>query len=142
MVVNAEVMQPTPDTVQMTLAAKVDLKIALGVRIEPVKFYTFVRKYGHEHSWGAIDIPGQTIKGNYTLGVNNQHTPILNSTTWQAFVHDTVFKKETTLSLYGVTYGYLGVLKNHITMDKDVVIPCGFSSVYSAHHPTNTLQQL
>ncbi|KAJ6098523.1 hypothetical protein N7467_000058 [Penicillium canescens] len=122
-VVNAEVMQPTPDTVQMTLAAKVDLKIALGVRIEPVKFYTFVRKYGHENAWGAIDIPGQTIKGNYTLGVNNQHTPILNSTTWQAFVHDTVFKKETILSLYGVTYGYLGVLKNHITMDKDVVIP-------------------
>ncbi|KAJ5981847.1 hypothetical protein N7522_013475 [Penicillium canescens] len=122
-VVNAEVMQPTPDTVQMTLAAKVDLKIALGVRIEPVKFYTFVRKYGHENAWGAIDIPGQTIKGNYTLGVNKQHTPILNSTTWQAFVHDTVFKKETTLSLYGVTYGYLGVLKNHITMDKDVVIP-------------------
>ncbi|OGE49874.1 hypothetical protein PENARI_c019G06370 [Penicillium arizonense] len=122
-VVNAEVMRPTPDTVQMTLAAKVDLKIALGVRIEPVKFYTFVRKYGHENAWGAIDIPGQTIKGNYTLGVNNQHTPILNSTTWQAFVHDTVFKKETILSLYGVTYGYLGVLKNHITMDKDVVIP-------------------
>ncbi|KAJ6032827.1 uncharacterized protein N7446_008879 [Penicillium canescens] len=122
-VVNAEVMQPTPDTVQMTLAAKVDLKIALGVRIEPVKFYTFVRKYGHENAWGAIDIPGQTIKGNYTLGVNKQHTPILNSTTWQAFVHDTVFKKETTLSLYGVTYGYLGVLKNHITMDKEVVIP-------------------
>lgn len=124
MVVNAEVMHPTPDTVQMTLAAKVDLKIALGVRIEPVKFYTFVRKEGHENAWGAIDIPGQTIKGNYTLGVTDQHTPILNSTTWQDFVHDTVFKKETILSLYGVTYGYLGVLKNHITMDKDVVIPC------------------
>jgi hypothetical protein len=139
-VVNAEVMQPTPDTVQMTLAAKVDLKIALGVRIEPVKFYTFVRKYGHENAWGAIDIPGQTIKGNYTLGVNNQNTPILNSTTWQSIVHDTVFKKETILSLYGVTYGYLGVLKNHITMDKDVVIPCESFSVYFCSLLANKFQ--
>ncbi|KAJ5876370.1 uncharacterized protein N7529_001954 [Penicillium soppii] len=122
-IVNAEVMNPTPTTVEMTLAAKVDLKLALGVRLDPVVFYTFVRSYGHESPWGGIDIPGQTIKGNYTLAVNNQHTPLLNLTTWTAFVNQTVFQKETALSLYGVTDAYLGVLKSHVTLNKDVIIP-------------------
>ncbi|KZN89015.1 hypothetical protein EN45_076080 [Penicillium chrysogenum] len=44
-------------------------------------------------------------------------------TSWETFVGQTVFQKETALSLYGVTTGYLGVLKNHIVLDKDVVIP-------------------
>lgn len=122
-IVNAEVMHPTPDTVRMTLEAKVNLKLALGVRLDPVVFYTFVRSYGHENAWAGIEIPGQTIKGNYSLGVTDQLTPILNLTTWESFVHQAVFQKETALSLYGVTNGYLGVLKNHITLDKDVVIP-------------------
>lgn len=130
-IVNAEVLNPTPTTVEMTLAAKVDLKLALGVRLDPVIFYAFARSYGHENSYLQIDIPGQTIKGNYTLGVANQHTPLLNLTTWETFVHQTVFQKETALSLYGVTNGYLGVLKSHIVLNKDVMIPSesrGFSS--------------
>ncbi|CAG8243128.1 unnamed protein product [Penicillium salamii] len=122
-IVNAEVLNPTPTTVEMTLAAKVNLKLALGVRLDPVIFYAFVRSYGHENSYLQIDIPGQTIKGNYTLGVANQHTPLLNLTTWETFVHQTVFQKETALSLYGVTNGYLGVLKSHIVLNKDVMIP-------------------
>ncbi|KAJ5251171.1 hypothetical protein N7489_001581 [Penicillium chrysogenum] len=122
-IVNAEVMHPTTDTVRMTLEAKVNLKLALGVRLDPVVFYTFVRSAGHENAYAGIEIPGQTIKGNYSLGVTDQLTPILNMTSWETFVGQTVFQKETALSLYGVTTGYLGVLKNHIVLDKDVVIP-------------------
>ncbi|CAG8185366.1 unnamed protein product [Penicillium olsonii] len=122
-IVNAEIMNPTPTTVVMTLAAKVNLKLALAVRLNPVIFYTFVRSYGHEDAYMQIDIPGQTIKGNYTLGVTNQHTPLQNLTTWEAFVNQTVFQKETALSLYGSTDAYLGVLKSHVVLDKDVMIP-------------------
>ncbi|KAJ5424496.1 Protein of unknown function DUF3712 [Penicillium cf. griseofulvum] len=122
-IVNAEVMHPTPDTVRMTLEAKVNLKLALGVRLDPVVFYTFVRSSGHENAYAGIKIPGQTIKGNYSLGVTDQLTPILNRTSWETFVRQAVFQKETALSLYGVTTGYLGVLKNHIVLDKDVVMP-------------------
>jgi hypothetical protein len=125
-IVNAEIMNPTPTTIELTLAAKVDLKLALDVRLDPVVFYTFVRSYGHENSWGGIDIPGQTIRGNYTLAVNDQHTPLLNLTTWGAFVNQTVFQKETALSLYGVTNAYLGMLKSHVTLNKDVMIPGKF----------------
>ncbi|CAI7596966.1 unnamed protein product [Penicillium glandicola] len=122
-IINAEVMHPTPETIRMTLEAKVDLKLAMGVRLDPVIFYTFVRSAGHENAYAGIEIPGQTIKGNYSLEVTDQLTPILNMTSWETFVSQAVFQKETALSLYGVTTGYLGVLKNHIVLDKDVVIP-------------------
>jgi hypothetical protein len=128
-IVNAEVMHPTTDTVRMTLEAKVNLKLALGVRLDPVVFYTFVRSAGHENAYAGIEIPGQTIKGNYSLGVTDQLTPILNMTSWETFVGQTVFQKETALSLYGVTTGYLGVLKNHIVLDKDVVIPSEYFTI-------------
>ncbi|KGO69854.1 Protein of unknown function DUF3712 [Penicillium italicum] len=122
-IVNAEVMHPTADTVRMTLEAKVNLKLALGVRLDPVVFYTFVRSTGHKNAYAGIEIPGQTIKGNYSLGVTDQLTPILNMTSWETFVSQAVIQKETALSLYGATTGYLGVLKNHIILDKDVMMP-------------------
>lgn len=126
-------MHPTADTVRMTLEAKVNLKIALGVRLDPVVFYIFVRSIGHENAYAGIEIPGQTIKGNYSLGVTDQLTPILNMTSWETFVNQTVFQKETALSLYGVTTGYLGVLKNHITLDKDVAMPSEFFTTVVFH---------
>lgn len=116
-------MHPTADTVRMTLEAKVNLKLALGVRLDPVVFYAFVRSAGHENAYAGIEIPGQTIKGNYSLKVTDQLTPILNMTSWETFVSQAVSQKETALSLHGVTVGYLGVLKNHIILDKDVVMP-------------------
>ncbi|KAJ5927654.1 hypothetical protein N7516_009427 [Penicillium verrucosum] len=122
-IVNAEVMHPTADTVRMTLEAKVNLKLAMGVRLDPVVFYAFVRSAGHKNAYAGIEIPGQTIKGNYSLGVTDQLTPILNMTSWETFVTQAVSQKETALSLYGATTGYLGVLKNHIVLDKDVPIP-------------------
>ncbi|KAJ5951618.1 uncharacterized protein N7479_010031 [Penicillium vulpinum] len=122
-IVNAEVMHPTADTVRMTLETKVNLKLALGVRLDPVVFYTFVRSSGHENAYAGIEIPGQTIKGNYSLGVTDQLTPILNMTSWETFVSQVVHQKGTALSLYGKTTGYLGVLKSHIILDKYVVIP-------------------
>lgn len=126
-------MHPTTDTVRMTLEAKVNLKIAMGVRLDPVVFYVFVRSAGHKNAYAGIEIPGQTIKGNYSLGVTDQSTPILNMTSWETFVSQAVFQKKTTLSLYGVTTGYLGALKNHIVLDKDVAIPSEYFTRLALH---------
>lgn len=123
-VVNADVLQPTPDSVILTLQSKVDLKLALAARIEPLNFHLFIRKdgYGADYPYANLPIPGQTIKGNYTLGVTDVSTPILNQTSWTEFVREIVFQKETTLSLKGVTNAYLGVLKSHVTLNKDVTV--------------------
>ncbi|KAJ5682073.1 uncharacterized protein N7477_002013 [Penicillium maclennaniae] len=124
-VVNADVLQPNPDSVVLTLQSKVDLKLALAARIDPLEFHLFIRKdgFGPDYPYANLPIPGQTIKGNYTLGVTDSFTPILNQTSWREFVREIVFQKETTLSLKGVTNAYLGVLKSHVTLNKDVTIP-------------------
>jgi hypothetical protein len=121
--VNAQVMQPKPDSVIMTMQANVDLKLALPVRIEPVTLNLFEREYGHDNPYVSVDIPGQTIKGNYTLGVSDQFTRIQNLTVWEKFVKQAVFQEKTSLAMYGKMTAYLGVLKSHVTMDKDVVAP-------------------
>ncbi|OOQ84520.1 hypothetical protein PEBR_29860 [Penicillium brasilianum] len=121
--VNAAVMQPRPDSIQLTLQSALDLKIALPVRIEPIVLNLFNRDTGSDNPWANITIDGKTIKGNTTLGVTNQYTPFSNETIWTNYVHDVVFKKESTLSLRGSTNSYLGKLKSHVTMDKDVVSP-------------------
>lgn len=123
-VVNASVLQPNPDSVVLTLLSKVDLKLALPARIEPLEFHLFIREdeFGPDYPYADLPIAGQTIKGNYTLGVTDNFTPILNQTSWREFVREIVFQKETTLSLKGVTNAYLGVLKSHVTLNKDVTV--------------------
>lgn len=124
--VNAQVAQPKPDSVILTLQANVDLKLALPVRIEPFTLYLFEREYGHDYPYAAVDIPDSTIKGNYTLGVSDQFTQLQNQTVWEKFVKQVLFQEETALAMYGKMTAYLGVLKSHVTMDKDVVAPSKF----------------
>lgn len=121
--VNAAVMQPRAESIQLTLESALNLKIALPVRIEPIVLNLFVRDTGPNEPWANVTIAGKTIKGNTTLGVSDVHTPLINTTTWTSYVHNVVFDQFTTLSLRGTTNSYLGVLKSPVVMDKDVVSP-------------------
>ncbi|KAF4769898.1 hypothetical protein N7455_009314 [Penicillium solitum] len=121
--VNASVLNPRPDKIQLTLLSALNLKIALPVRIEPITLNLFVRDTGADNAWGQAKIDGKVIKGNTTLGVSKIETPLTNLTTWNEYVHNVVFEKETALSVRGVTNSYLGVLKSKVTMDKDIMSP-------------------
>ncbi|KAJ5716263.1 hypothetical protein N7493_008174 [Penicillium malachiteum] len=121
--VSAAVMQPRPDTMQLSLHSALDLKIALPVRIDPVTLDLFIRDDGANNAWAQGNLTGMTIRGNTTLGITDQYTPILNSTTWTEYVRQTVNQKDTTLSLKGTTDSFLGVLKSKVTMNKDVISP-------------------
>jgi Protein of unknown function (DUF3712). len=121
--VNASVLNPRPDKIELTLLSALDLKIALPVRIEPITLNLFVRDTGADNAWGQANLDGKVIKGNTTLGVTKIETPLTNLTTWDEYVHNVVFEKETALSVRGVTNSYLGVLKSKVTMDKDIMSP-------------------
>lgn len=123
MLVNAVVNDPQPNSTVLTLETKVDLKIALAARIEPVTFHLFQRDYGVDEAYADLDIPGQTIKGNHSLGISDVYTPILNQKAWREFVRQVVFQETVTLALDGWTNAYLGVLKSHVHLDKSVVTP-------------------
>lgn len=129
--VNAAVMQPRAESIQLTLQSALDLKIALPVRIEPIVLDLFLRDTGPKEPWANVTIAGKTIRGNTTLGVSDVPTPLTNTTTWTSYVHDVVFNKYSTLSLKGSTNSFLGVLKSHVVMDKDVVSPSKLAPLLS-----------
>lgn len=107
----------------MTLVTKVDLKLAIPARIENLTLALFDRTYGVKDAYATITIPGQTIKGNHSMGVTNQHTPLQNMTSWEGFVHEVVFQEKASLAVAGQTNAYLGVLKSHVHLNKDIVTP-------------------
>ncbi|KAJ5511473.1 hypothetical protein N7453_003576 [Penicillium expansum] len=117
--VNASVLNPRPDKIQLTLLSALNLKIALPVRIEPITLNLFVRDAGADNAWGQANIDGKVIRGNTTLGVTKVETPLTNLTTWNEYVKNVVFQKETALSVRGVTNSYL----SKVTMDKDIMSP-------------------
>ena len=131
------VNQPTETSTILTIQAKINLKVVLPVRIEPVTLSLFDREYGSDDAYAEANIPGQTVKGNYTLGIKDQLTPILNMTTWRAFVHEIVFMEDSTLSVKGGTNGYLGVLKCPVTVNKDITSR-GIASSTISHYSTST----
>ncbi|KAJ5593976.1 uncharacterized protein N7459_000184 [Penicillium hispanicum] len=121
--VEAAVMQPKPDSIMLTLKSALDLKIALNVRIDPLTLDLFNRDTGVDNAWGKAGVPGTVVKGNTTLGTDDQPTPLLNVTTWTDYVHDVVFQEKSGLSVKGTTHSYLGVLKSKVTMNKDIISP-------------------
>ncbi|PLN86851.1 hypothetical protein BDW42DRAFT_198335 [Aspergillus taichungensis] len=123
LLVSGAVLQPKPDSVQLTMKASIDLKVAVPVRIEAVTFDLFQPDLGHDRPYAALDLPGQTIKGNYTLGVSDRFTPIQDTEAWVEFVRQVVFQEKTSLSLYAPTTAYLGVLKSNVIMNKAIVTP-------------------
>ncbi|KAJ5288763.1 hypothetical protein N7478_001793 [Penicillium angulare] len=121
--VSAAVMQPLPNHIQLTLLSALDLKIALPVRIDPIDLNLFIADIGADKPWGQANLTGMTIRGNTTLGVTDQSTPLLNTTVWTDYVRQVVNQKETALGVKGTTDSFLGVLKSKVTMDKSVLSP-------------------
>ncbi|KAE8339569.1 hypothetical protein BDV24DRAFT_176039 [Aspergillus arachidicola] len=124
------VMQPRPDSIMLSLKTALKLPIGVPVRIDPIAISLFNRKETGNGTWAKVYLDGATIDGNTTLAVSNQFTP-LNVEQWKEYVHSVVFEKNAPLSLHGKTTAYLGKLKNHVTMDKDVKQNSMFNDPFS-----------
>lgn len=112
-------MQPRPDSIVLTVRAALKLPIGLGVRIDPITLDLFNRDQPGNSTFAKLYINGTTIKGNTTLGVTNQFTPI-NADQWANYVNKLVFMAQAPLSVKGTTTAYLGKLHSRVTMDKTI----------------------
>ncbi|KAL3474592.1 hypothetical protein BJX99DRAFT_271568 [Aspergillus californicus] len=119
LLVNATIRDPKPDSIILTLEAALDLPINLPVRIEPIDLEVFNRELDGNNTVFSSLIDGKVIDGNTTLGVQERYTP-LNVPMWTDYVHNVVFKPHAPLPVRGSTNAYLGVLKSHVTINKDI----------------------
>ena len=116
---SASVLEPRPDNIRLTLSAALKLPVALPVRIDPITLELFNREQPMNNTWGKTYLPAATIKGNTTMGVQNQHTPI-DPDMWYDYVWKVVHLSHPPLSVRGKTMSYLGELKSKISLNKDI----------------------
>lgn len=116
---NATILEPRPDSVLLTLEAALDLPIALPVRIEPFDLHVYNQDIEGNNTIFTTHLDGTIIHGNTTLGVKGVRTP-LNVPLWTDYVHKVVFEPHAPLPVKGETNAYLGKLKNHVKLDKNI----------------------
>lgn len=104
---------------KLTLKSALKLPVALPVRIEPITLELFNREQPMNNTWGKTYLPGMIIKGNTTLGVDDQSTP-LDADMWYDYVWKVVHLHHPPLSVRGKTNSYLGKLKSPVTLNKDI----------------------
>ncbi|KAJ5712350.1 hypothetical protein N7493_008818 [Penicillium malachiteum] len=121
--INAVVDHPKPDSILLTLQTEVDLHLLIPVRIDDLPLSLFEREYGVNDPYVQFTIPGQKIKGNHTMGISDNFTTLDNMTAWDLFLHQVVFEEETTLAVAGSTNAYIGVLKSHVHLNKNIKTP-------------------
>lgn len=119
--VSGEVLDPKPDSVLLTVISALDLK-GFTVRTEPLTLDLFIRKLSDE-SFAQVNIPAAKVHGNTTLGVTDQHTPILYQPGWQQFVENVLFLEKGLVSVRGKTTAYLGKLKCPVWLNRDLETP-------------------
>ncbi|CEN61925.1 hypothetical protein ASPCAL08570 [Aspergillus calidoustus] len=103
----------------LTLEAALDLPIELPVRIEPLVLEVYDKWTDGNNTIFSSRIDGATVDGNTTLGVQNRFTP-LNVPLWTDYVHRVVTEPNAPLPVRGSTNAYLGILKSHVKVDKDI----------------------
>lgn len=117
---HASILEPRPDSMVLTMGSALKLPLSIPVRIDPMTLDLFNREQpGDNTTWGQVFLPSTMIKGNTTLGVTNQLTP-LDAEQWYNYVWKVVHLHHPPLSVKGKTTAYLGDLVNHVTMDKDI----------------------
>ncbi|PYI26513.1 hypothetical protein BP00DRAFT_355746 [Aspergillus indologenus CBS 114.80] len=117
--VHADVLQPRPDSMMLRIDSALNLPLKIPVRIDPITMDLFNRDRPANNTWGKAYLPSARIYGNTTLATNSTLTP-LNVTEWTEYVRSVVFESHAPLSVKGSTTAYIGKLKAHVTMNKDI----------------------
>lgn len=129
---SAQIMEPRPDSVLMSIKSSIKLPIALPVRINPLTLDLLVRDLPGNNTYAKVYIPESTIKTKATLGEDKQPTP-LNVPVWSHYVNQVMFQKKVPLSVHGRTLQHLGELHSMITMDKDIQLQGKLLSIYDIY---------
>jgi hypothetical protein len=115
------IAHPTPENAMLSLHASIKLPTPLSVRIDPVPLSLFVNNgTGNNVPYTSIVLPKNNLHGNTSLAFTNQPIEILDKNVFADFVRSAVFSKTFMLSASGFTNAYVGKLKAHIHLDKNI----------------------
>lgn len=118
----ATVLQPQNDSVLLSIASHIYVPGPFTVQTEPTQLQLYVPQIGSAYPMAELNLPGIKIHKNTTIRATNQYTVFENYTSWQSFVHNTIFLNTGGLGLKGKIITKLGKIKE-FTLDLDKAIP-------------------
>ncbi|OBT43684.1 hypothetical protein VE00_05562 [Pseudogymnoascus sp. WSF 3629] len=118
---SASITNPTPDSVQYSLFAGLNVPKPFTVKLKPIALNLLVdQNPPNRNPYITVQLPEQNLKGNASITVTNQTTKILDKEIFGTFLHSAVYQETFILSASGATDAYVGKLKAHISLDKKV----------------------
>ncbi|OBT61226.1 hypothetical protein VE03_08700 [Pseudogymnoascus sp. 23342-1-I1] len=118
---SASITNPTPESVQYSLFAGLNVPKPFTVKLKPIALNLLVdQEPPNRNPYITVQLPEQNLKGNATITVTNQTTNILDQEIFGTFLNSAVYQETFFLSASGETDAYVGKLKAHIRLDKKV----------------------
>lgn len=113
-------MNPNPDSVEYSLIASLKVPGGVTVDLKPINLSLYTHEKGRNDPYIQVSLPEYHLKGKTTVKITNQTATILDQDQFTEFLNEAVGAENFTMSAYGTTAAYLGVLKADITLNKNV----------------------
>jgi hypothetical protein len=107
-------MQPAPDAITVSLISSLKVPLGMTIRLSPSNLSLYRPETKPFTPFVTVRLPGQKLKGNATISVENQRVKIQNMTEFLGFLHTAVYAEEFVLP------AHLGKLKIKLTINKGV----------------------
>jgi hypothetical protein len=119
---SANITQPRNDSVILAMKANVYIPGPFTVHTEPQVLQMYIPQAGSAYPMGTLYLPAATMHKNRSIATENpQFTPFTNKTTWQQFVHNTIYLDKGALGLKGIVTTHLGRIKEfNLNLNMDV----------------------
>lgn len=115
------IMQPTPDSVVLSLRASLKIPKPFKVRLEPFTLTLFrPETKPNIIPYVNFDFPETWVQGNTTIEIINQKVAIANRDEFTEFLRAAVEGQIFKLAARGETTAHMGALKAKVTLDKEV----------------------
>jgi hypothetical protein len=117
---SASLLNPTPYSVDISLAATISLPAGVAVDLKPITLNLFTNTSTPLHPYIQVDLPETHLKGTTAIGIENKTVTIWDTDQFEDFLMDAIKAEEFTMQAEGGTVAYLGILKNKLVLDKKI----------------------
>ncbi|GAM35148.1 hypothetical protein TCE0_017f03247 [Talaromyces pinophilus] len=117
---SAMLMNPSPDSVTVSLSAGFKIPKGFKVRLDPIALSLFNRNVTPIVPYINIALPEETFEGKANISITNQTVTLLDRGQFIDFLTVAVYEKTFKMSAKGTTTAHLGALRAKFTLDKDV----------------------
>lgn len=117
---SAMLMNPSPDSVTVSLSAGFKIPKGFKVRLDPIALSLFNRNVTQFVPYINVALPEETFEGKANISITNQTVTLLDRGQFIDFLTVAVYEKKFKMSAKGTTTAHLGALRAKLTLDKDV----------------------